>query len=200
MLARADAMFSRHESTKRADSAAPPPPKPPRQFRISEAKQGAQWVAELTSDQRVAAGVADDWYEQAVADINALGGIPPAPPKRIGRPRKPYAPIEAPAGLITELPGEVETFDPFTPTMPTQRPRAAETAPSAKVTAPRAVQLAFPFVALLVTDAGRPAQRAPANVPRRPRNGAESSRLSRAGPGLRPIRPGTITRTHGGLP
>ena len=196
LLARAEAMFSRHEAAK-----APPPgpaPKAPRTFRITEAKQGGSWVDNLTPDQREAAGVAEDWKAQAIADIEAIGGIPPAPPHRIGRPRKIHAPVVAPPGLITELPGEVDTFDPFAPTAPVPRPRTAETAPAAEVARPRAVQLAFPFMALLVADAARPAQRMPTNAPRRPREQPESSRLSRAGPGLRPTRPGTNTRNHGG--
>ncbi len=190
MLARAEAMFSRHEAAK-----APPPgpaPKAPRTFRITEAKQGGAWVDNLTPEQREAAGLAEDWKAQAIEEI---GGIPPAPPRRIGRPRKIHAPVVAPPGLITELPGEVDTFDPFAPTAPVPRPRTAETAPAAEVARPRAVQLAFPFVALLVADAARPAQRMPTNAPRRPREQPESSRLSRAGPGLRPTRPGTNTRT-----
>ena len=193
LLARAEAMFSRHEAAK-----APPPvpaPKAPRTFRITEAKQGGAWVDNLTPEQREAAGLAEDWKAQAIEEI---GGIPPAPPRRIGRPRKIHAPVVAPPGLITELPGEVDTFDPFAPTAPVPRPRTAETAPAAEVARPRAVQLAFPFVALLVADAARPAQRMPTNAPRRPREQPESSRLSRAGPGLRPTRPGTNTRTPGG--
>ncbi len=203
LLARANAMFARHEAQK---SVEPPPPAPkgPRVCRIAEAKQGAQWVEQLTPEQRAAAGIADDWRTQALADLEAIGGVPPAPPHRIGRPRKTHAPIEAPAGLVRELPGEAEVFDPFMPTPPVRRQQADETAPvaeakvaEAKVARPRAVQLAFPFVALFVTDADRPA---PANVPRSPRDRAEPSRLSRAGPGLRPTRPGTNTRTPGGLP
>jgi len=198
LLARAEAMFSRHEAAK-----APPPepaPKAPRVCRIAEAKQGASWVAELSEEQRALAGVAGDWKAQALADLDALGGVPPAPPRRIGRPRKVHRPIEAPAGLVTEMPGEVETFDPFAPTPPVTRPRAAETEPAAEAEAarPRAVQLVFPFVVAPAADAARPAQRASANLPRRPREQAESSRLSRAGPGLRPTLPGTTTRTHGG--
>ena len=198
LLARAEAMFARHEASK-----APPPepaPKAPSVCRIAEAKQGASWVAELSDEQRAAAGVADDWKAQALSDLEALGGVPPAPPRRIGRPRKVYRPIEAPAGLVTELPGEVEVFDPFAPTPPVPRPRSAETAPAAEAEAvrPRAVQLVFPFVVTPAADAARPAQRATANAARRPRQHAESSRLSRAGPGLRPSRPGTNTRTPGG--
>jgi len=198
LLARAEAMFSRHEAAK-----APPPepaPKAPRVCRIAEAKQGASWVAELSEEQRALAGVAGDWKAQALADLDALGGVPPAPPRRIGRPRKVHRPIEAPAGLVTEMPGEVETFDPFAPTPPVTRPRAAETEPAAEAEAarPRAVQLVFPFVVTPAADAARPAQRAHNNATRRPREKAESSRLSRAGPGLRPSRPGTSTRTHGG--
>lgn len=198
LLARAEAMFSRHEAAK-----APPPepaPKAPRVCRIAEAKQGASWVAELSEEQRALAGVAGDWKTQALADLDALGGVPPAPPRRIGRPRKVHRPIEAPAGLVTELPGEVETFDPFAPAPPVTRPRSAETAPAAEAEAvrPRAVQLVFPFVVTPAADAARPAQRAPASTTRRPREQAESSRLSRAGPGLRPARPGTNTRTPGG--
>lgn len=191
-------MFARHEASK-----APPPepaPKAPRVCRIAEAKQGASWVAELSEEQRALAGVAGDWKAQALADLEALGGVPPAPPRRIGRPRKVHRPIEAPAGLVTELPGEVETFDPFAPTPPVTRPRSAETAPAAEAEAarPRAVQLVFPFVVTPAADAARPAQRAPASAPRRPRGQAESSRLSRAGPGLRSSRAGTNTRTPGG--
>lgn len=198
LLARAEAMFSRHEAAK-----APPPepaPKAPRVCRIAEAKQGASWVAELSEEQRALAGVAGDWKTQALADLDALGGVPPAPPRRIGRPRKVHRPIEAPAGLVTELPGEVETFDPFAPTPPVARTRSADAAPAAEAEAvrPRAVQLVFPFVVTPAADAARPAQRAPASTTRRPREQAGSSRLSRAGPGLRPARPGTNTRTPGG--
>jgi len=196
LLARAEAMFSRHEAAK-----APPPdpaPKAPRVCRIAEAKQGGSWVAELSEEQRALAGVYGDWKAQALADLDALGGVPPAPPRRIGRPRKIHAPVVAPPGLVTELPGEVDTFDPFAPTPPVPRLRAAETTPAAAVARPRAVQLAFPFVVAPAADAARPAQRMLINVPRRLREQSESSRLSRAGPGLRPTRAGTNTRTHGG--
>ena len=203
LLARAAAMFARHEAAK-----APPPepaPKAPRVCRIAEAKQGASWVAELSEEQRAAAGVADDWKAQAISDLEALGGVPPAPPRRIGRPRKVYRPIEAPADLVTELPGEVEAFDPFAPTPPVARTRSVETAPEAEAEPAveggahrRAVQLAFPFVDMRDADAAHTAQRAPANHTRRHRGLAGSSRLSRAGPGLRPTRPATNTRTHGG--
>lgn len=196
LLARAEAMFARHEAAKAP--APEPAPKAPRVCRIAEAKQGASWVAELSDEQRAAAGIADDWKAQALADLDALGGVPPAPPRRIGRPRKVHRPIEAPAGLVTELPGEAETFDPFAPTPPVTRPRATETAPAAEAARPRAVQLVFPFVVTPAADTARPAQRAPANAPRRSRQHAESSRLSRAGPGLRPSRAGTSTRTPGG--
>lgn len=127
VLARAAAMLARHEATKAPpEPPRPPKPKAPRVCRISEAKQGALWVADLQPDQRERAGIADNWKTQAVADLKRLGGIPPAPERRIGRPRKVAPPIAQPERLVTELPGDGWLPDMLAPSMPVKRPPAVE--------------------------------------------------------------------------
>lgn len=124
MVARMKARLDEYDGRK-APVAIPPPPAPkgPRQCRISEARQGALWVADLTPDQRERAGIASDWKAQALADLDVFGGVPPAPERRIGRPRKAAAPIRMPDTLVRELPGAGLDLDPFAPSMPVRRDR-----------------------------------------------------------------------------
>lgn len=127
LLARMQAKLAEYDATKRVEPPPPPPaPKAPRKCRISEARQGALWVSDLAPDQRDRAGIAGDWKAQAIADLERLGGVPPPPDRRIGRPRKPVEPIQMPAGLVYELPGASPLFDPFAPSMPARRERAVE--------------------------------------------------------------------------
>ncbi len=215
LLARANAMFARHEAQKAVEPPPPPAPKGPRVCRIAEAKQGAQWVEQLTPEQRAAAGIADDWRTQALADLEAIGGVPPAPPHRIGRPRKTHAPIEAPAGLVRELAGEADVFDAFMPTPPVRRQRADEdvreataggepesveaqagdASPAVVLPAAhrRPVQIVFDFFSpLRGVDSPRAASRRGLSGFHLP---AGADRQPRAGPGPPSARPGTGRRT-----
>lgn len=123
LVARMRSRLDEYDARKPAALPPPPAPKGPRRCRISEARQGALWVADLAPDQRERAGIAGDWKAQALADLDQFGGVPPPPERRIGRPRKPAPPIRMPDTLVRELPGAGFEFDPFAPSMPVRRER-----------------------------------------------------------------------------